>query len=183
MGGVNPGVIHACVSTANPNKGVVRIVGADDACKSNEVALDWNAQGPQGPAGPQGPQGPAGIGVTVQEFFVSPPQVPGNYASENIELGNDHTVRLECVASLEALRVTFFNAQGNAYQLVTAAVNGTASHEYQYIEFVKGPGTVAYAFVDAVNVGRSGMLFITYFGPGGNSCTDDGFKFTLVRHQ
>src|SRR6266496_3127421 len=57
--------IHSCVKTANPNKGTIRIVGANDTCGSSETALDWNITGPQGPMGPPGPQGPQGpVGPT-----------------------------------------------------------------------------------------------------------------------
>lgn len=41
--------IHSCVKSDSGN---VRIVGADEACKENEEALDWNIQGEQGPSGP-----------------------------------------------------------------------------------------------------------------------------------
>ncbi|HXQ35165.1 MAG TPA: hypothetical protein VN843_14210, partial [Anaerolineales bacterium] len=60
--GGNPALIHACVKVGNPDDddrgdstdaakarsrlGSVRIVGADEDCKKNEVALDWNIQGP-----------------------------------------------------------------------------------------------------------------------------------------
>jgi uncharacterized protein YjbI with pentapeptide repeats len=44
-------LIHACVRTSN---GSIRIVGANDACNSNETTLDWNIQGIQGPPGDPG---------------------------------------------------------------------------------------------------------------------------------
>ena len=40
--------------------GRIRVVGADEACKTNETTVDWNAQGLQGPAGVAGAAGPAG---------------------------------------------------------------------------------------------------------------------------
>jgi hypothetical protein len=62
--------IHSCVKGGN-----LRIVGADETCRNNETALDWNQQGaqgvpgPQGPAGPQGVQGPPGTpGTSVGSF-------------------------------------------------------------------------------------------------------------------
>lgn len=69
-------VITACVHKSN---GSVRIVASGADCKSNEVATEWNqqgppgdpgpegepgepgAQGPEGPEGPEGPPGPAGL--------------------------------------------------------------------------------------------------------------------------
>ncbi|HET7450762.1 MAG TPA: hypothetical protein VFJ78_09205 [Gaiellaceae bacterium] len=53
------GNIHACAK----HGGELRIVDADtgDACKSNELALQWNVIPLHGPAGPQGPPGPAGL--------------------------------------------------------------------------------------------------------------------------
>jgi hypothetical protein len=70
-------LIHACVTVGHTDDdddkasdenavkarrsiGAIRIIGADEECKKNEVALDWNIQGPAGPAGPQGDVGPAG---------------------------------------------------------------------------------------------------------------------------
>jgi hypothetical protein len=109
-------LIHACVRVANPNNdddgdeaehadkakarlGSIRIVEANEDCKKNEVALDWNIQGPPGPAGPAGPQGPQGdVGpagpagppgpsgvsgyeiVTHQEFLA-----PGAFANVHVE--------------------------------------------------------------------------------------------------
>jgi len=75
--GGDTNLIHACVKSARQNNdddkakgenadkakvklGPIRIVGADEDCKKNEVALDWNIQGPPGPQGPQGDIGPAG---------------------------------------------------------------------------------------------------------------------------
>src|SRR5688500_13780229 len=52
--------IHACL---NPGSGTIFIVDAGQTCGQNQIALDWNIQGPVGPIGPagaQGPQGPAG---------------------------------------------------------------------------------------------------------------------------
>ena len=55
------GVIHACYKS----NGDLRLAdpAAQNNCKNNETALDWNVQGPagaQGPVGPTGPTGPAG---------------------------------------------------------------------------------------------------------------------------
>jgi hypothetical protein len=57
-------VIHACYDATS---GQVRIVdsetGSPKGCGKNEIALDWNHQGPkgdQGDVGPQGAEGPTG---------------------------------------------------------------------------------------------------------------------------
>ncbi len=47
-------LIHGCVSDKFQ---LLRIVGASEACRTGEKALDWNARGPMGPRGPQGEQG------------------------------------------------------------------------------------------------------------------------------
>lgn len=47
--------IHACLKN-----GGLRIIGANETCKANETALDWNIQGLQGPQGNPGPQGAPG---------------------------------------------------------------------------------------------------------------------------
>ncbi len=49
--------IHSCI---NNSSGTIHIVGADGACNSNEMAVDWNIEGLPGPAGPDGPQGEPG---------------------------------------------------------------------------------------------------------------------------
>lgn len=46
--------IHSCVQNVSGN---LRIVDPGGDCKSNEVALDWNGQGPVGPPGAPGPSG------------------------------------------------------------------------------------------------------------------------------
>jgi hypothetical protein len=50
-------VITACRSEAN---GSLRVVDDAADCRSNEVVLTWNSEGPAGPTGPAGPAGPAG---------------------------------------------------------------------------------------------------------------------------
>jgi hypothetical protein len=50
------GIIHACVKDGN-----LRILSANQTCKSKETALDWNIQGPQGPKGDKGNPGPQGL--------------------------------------------------------------------------------------------------------------------------
>ncbi len=52
--GGNTGAIHSCVNNAS---GIVRIVGPNDSCRSNETATDWSIQGPPGPPGPPGSPG------------------------------------------------------------------------------------------------------------------------------
>lgn len=44
--GGDASLIHACVQVHNQS---VRIVGANDACKANQVAIHWSITGPQGP--------------------------------------------------------------------------------------------------------------------------------------
>jgi hypothetical protein len=51
-------VIHACIHQGSL---YARLVNPRDTCKQNEVAVQWNIQGPQGLAGPQGVQGPQGV--------------------------------------------------------------------------------------------------------------------------
>src|SRR5579862_8251240 len=53
----NP-VIYAC---ANPGNGNLRIVDATEACRANEVRVQWNAVGQAGATGPTGPIGPQGL--------------------------------------------------------------------------------------------------------------------------
>ncbi len=68
-------IINSCV---NPHSGEIKIVGANQQCNPNQVALEWNQQGPAGPqgdpgpAGPQGPQGPAGPGAESYQIVVNP---------------------------------------------------------------------------------------------------------------
>lgn len=81
--GGDASVIHAC---ANNITGVVRIVGANDACSAGpspvhaEHAVHWSIAGPQGPqgrqgtqgpVGPQGPAGPEGPAGTSDAFYAA----------------------------------------------------------------------------------------------------------------
>jgi hypothetical protein len=49
------GIIHACV-----RDGQLRILNANQACKSKETALDWNIAGPKGDKGDKGDPGAPG---------------------------------------------------------------------------------------------------------------------------
>jgi hypothetical protein len=52
------GVIHACYRIgASSSAGQLRVVEPGEACKANELPLEWNANGEPGPQGPQGEQG------------------------------------------------------------------------------------------------------------------------------
>jgi Collagen triple helix repeat (20 copies) len=51
------GVIHACARVEGLD---LRLVSSPDACRRNEVHIQWNITGPQGPMGPAGPMGPMG---------------------------------------------------------------------------------------------------------------------------
>lgn len=74
------GVISACRTASS---GTLRVIDAEagQTCRSGEVRLDWNVQGPAGPAGPAGPTGPAGPAgpsgvsgyVTVHRTFTVEP--------------------------------------------------------------------------------------------------------------
>lgn len=50
-------LIHACVQKSADK---VRIVGANEECRSSETSVHWLITGPQGPVGPQGSPGPQG---------------------------------------------------------------------------------------------------------------------------
>ena len=59
------GVIHGCYTKASNSTqpiGSLRVVdtGLGQSCGLNEVALNWNQQGPKGATGPPGPAGPTG---------------------------------------------------------------------------------------------------------------------------
>jgi hypothetical protein len=65
--------IHACVNTNGSDAGIVRIVGADVVCRTNETAVEWNIEGRVGAAGPQGEQGPIGpVGPQGEQGAIGP---------------------------------------------------------------------------------------------------------------
>lgn len=51
------GTINGCYAKET---GLLRAVAGGDACRPNELALQWSQQGPKGDQGPQGSPGPAG---------------------------------------------------------------------------------------------------------------------------
>jgi len=79
--------VHACVKTSRPEKGAIRIVGANAKCRDDEGSLHWNrrgrrgatgAMGEMGPAGPSGPAGVAGpTGPAGATGIQGPPGPPG----------------------------------------------------------------------------------------------------------
>jgi hypothetical protein len=58
------GVIHGCYQKPGllANEGALRVIDTDkgQACRANELAVDWNQKGAKGDAGPQGPKGDPG---------------------------------------------------------------------------------------------------------------------------
>jgi hypothetical protein len=50
------GVIYAC-----SGQGHLRVVAANESCKNNETAVQWNIVGPAGPQGDEGPRGLPGL--------------------------------------------------------------------------------------------------------------------------
>lgn len=79
------GMINGCYKATagedDPSKGHLRVIPAGEACKSNELAIQWNQQGPMGdqgpqgetgPIGPQGPKGDEGPAGTFAGSFSSP---------------------------------------------------------------------------------------------------------------
>ena len=59
------GTINGCYRATNGDddkagQGQLRVIAADQTCKKNELAIQWNQQGPKGDRGLQGIQGPAG---------------------------------------------------------------------------------------------------------------------------
>jgi Putative metal-binding motif len=79
------GTINGCYKAETDKagqKGELRLVAAGEQCKSNELAIQWNQQGPKGdrgeqgvqgirgPEGPEGPEGPAGAALIGSSCFV-----------------------------------------------------------------------------------------------------------------
>jgi hypothetical protein len=55
------GVIQGCYRTSEDDrKGELRVVSDPASCKTSELPLSWNVQGPKGDTGDTGPQGPLG---------------------------------------------------------------------------------------------------------------------------
>jgi hypothetical protein len=58
------GVIHGCYQKPGllANEGALRVIDTDkgQACRSNELAVEWNQKGAKGDVGPQGPKGDPG---------------------------------------------------------------------------------------------------------------------------
>jgi hypothetical protein len=69
------GVYHGCVGQGS---GILRVLGAGESCRSNEVGVDWSRTGPQGPQGEVGPQGPQGeVGPQGPQGDVGPQGIQG----------------------------------------------------------------------------------------------------------
>ena len=75
-------VITACKSETS---GQVRLVDDASQCRSQEVAVSWNTEGPQGPPGPPGPPGvpgPGGTGLSKLEYVTAGPDTAAQQAVE-----------------------------------------------------------------------------------------------------
>ena len=77
-------VITACKSETS---GQVRLVDDASQCRSQEVAVSWNTEGPQGPPGPPGPPGvpgPGGTGLSKLEYVTAGPDTAAQQAVEAV---------------------------------------------------------------------------------------------------
>ena len=77
-------IITACKSESN---GQVRLVDDASQCRSQEVAVSWNTEGPQGPPGPPGPPGvpgPGGTGLSKLEYVTAGPETAAQQAVEAV---------------------------------------------------------------------------------------------------
>jgi hypothetical protein len=76
------GELHGCYRTSGGDQaGQLRLVGDGVACRSNELAVQWNAQGPSGPAGPAGPSGADGVSPHVAQLAAGDPHCASGGAS------------------------------------------------------------------------------------------------------
>ncbi len=75
-------VIYGCVKTGLLQDGTLRIVSGPGQCRSGEIPIQWNEQGPPGAIGPQGPQGEPGPqgpeGPQGPQGIQGPPGPPGS---------------------------------------------------------------------------------------------------------
>src|SRR5436190_20599205 len=76
------GVIYACIRDVGAGAANTRIVGADEACRPNELRVQWAvAGGPAGPTGATGATGAAGAtgaqGATGATGPAGAPGTPG----------------------------------------------------------------------------------------------------------
>jgi Collagen triple helix repeat (20 copies) len=106
------GVIHGCYQKPGllSNEGALRVIDTDkgQACRSNEVAVDWNQKGAKGDVGPQGPKGdpgPQGAQGPQGEPGIQGDQGPKGDTGPQGPPGEPGTVR-----GYQIVRVT---AQGN----------------------------------------------------------------------
>lgn len=72
-------VITACKSEAS---GQIRIVDDASECRSQEVAIAWNTEGPQGPLGPPGT--PGGSTLSKLEYVNAGPDAASQQAVEAV---------------------------------------------------------------------------------------------------
>jgi hypothetical protein len=135
------GVIHACYDETS---GQARIVdpesGSPKGCGKNEIALEWNRQGPkgeqgdvgpQGPAGPTGPAGPAGpSGATGPAGPVGPAGPAGPAGNSVAKVVSATGVRL---SSPESTRVVAMSLPAGSWVIQATA-------QITYPVFVTGDG-------------------------------------------
>jgi hypothetical protein len=85
------GVIQGCYRTSEDDrKGELRVVSDPASCRTNELPISWNAQGPKGDKGDQGIQGIQGL--QGPEGPVGPPGISGYevvYESRILDFTND----------------------------------------------------------------------------------------------
>lgn len=78
--------ITGCYRVAEDDrKGELRVVSDPASCRSNELPLAWNVQGPKGDQGPQGIQGPSGPkGDQGSQGIQGPPGPKGDQGPQGL---------------------------------------------------------------------------------------------------
>jgi hypothetical protein len=98
------GMIQGCYRISDDDrKGELRVVSDPAACRTNELPISWNAQGPKGDKGDKGDQGLTGLqgpqGVQGAEGPAGAPGVSGYevvYESRILDFTNDKTAMAFC---------------------------------------------------------------------------------------
>jgi hypothetical protein len=97
------GLIQGCYRISEDDrKGELRVVSDPAACRTNELPISWNAQGPKGDKGDKGDPGlPGAQGVQGPEGPAGTPGVSGYevvYESRILDFTNDKTAIAYCPA-------------------------------------------------------------------------------------
>jgi hypothetical protein len=192
------GVIHGCYSLKN---GVTRIIDAASpnslvqACRIDEIAVDWSQTGPQGPQGEIGPQGIQGAqgpaGAPGAAGAQGPAGAPGAAGAQGpagpagtsaVFTAGGRTTPVEANAAVSAV---LLSVPAGTYAVTGVGIVVNNDGDFQFANCSINGGLQFGAIIPAIGDGDLVAIPVlgTFTGPGTITLTCVGFRIQMVANS